>query len=168
MKRLIIITVGIALGFVFFSAHAKGREGGAKKDANAGTMNIQVREVIVRATPNYLGAQAGTLNYGNSVKVVGDEGNWYKIDKPAGFIPKSAVTKHKVAANPDEKFAGKGQKHDEVALAGKGFNPQVEAQYKKDNASIAAAYASVDQVENFSATEAELKEFQAAGKLTPR
>lgn len=166
MKKFIAIAVVGAIALVFFSAHARGSR--TKAAAGTGVMNIQVREVIVRAMPNYLGAPSGTLTYGNSVNVLGEQGNWFKIDKPAGFIPKSAVTKHKVAANPDEKFAGKGQKHDEVALAGKGFNPQVEAQYKKDNAQIAAAYASVDEVEKFGASETELKQFQTTGILTPR
>lgn len=162
MRKLITCIVTIAAVFYVLSLQA-----GSKKDST-GQMNVQVREVIVRATPNYLGASAGAVGYGNKVKVAGEQGNWLKIENPAGWIPKSAVTKHKVAANPDEKFAGRGTSHDEVALAGKGFNPQVEAKYKKDNAALAAAYARVDEVEKITATESELKQFQMAGKLNPK
>lgn len=162
MKKLIFAFVGLAVIFSAPFAIAKGGK------SSTGTMRVQVREAAVKSTPNYLGASAGLVTYGNEVNVIGEQGNWYQIEKPAGYLPKSALTKHKVAVNPDQKFAGKSAKNDEVALAGKGFNPQVEAQYKRDNASIAAAYAVVDQIEKFLATEAELKQFQAAGKLTPR
>lgn len=140
----------------------------ASGDKKTGSMNVQVREAIVRATPNYMGASTGKVVYGGQVNVVSEEGNWYKIENPAGWVPKSAITKHKIAVNPDQKFTSMETKHDEVALAGKGFNPQVEAQYKKDNASLAAAYADVDKIEKLTASEAELETFQATGKLKPR
>jgi Bacterial SH3 domain len=136
--------------------------------AHAGTMNVQVRKAIVRTTPNYLGGQAGLLKYGDSVHVVGDQGNWYRITSPAGWLPKSAVTKKKVALNPEQRGKAHGARHDEVALAGKGFNPQVEAQYKRSNAQLAAAYVRVDRVERKTANQAQLRAFQKSGKLTSR
>jgi len=167
MNKLVFICVLICVAVFCAQASGKGKSGGGGAKG-AGTMNVQVREAIVRATPNYMGAAAGTVAYGTEVNVAGEEGNWYRIDKPSGWLPKSALTKHKVAVDPDKKFAGKGTSHDEVALAGKGFNPQVEAQYKKGNADLAAAYNIVDKIEKFDASEAELKSFQAAGKLKPR
>ena len=167
MKKAILVLAALAL--VPLTAHAvKGKGGGSSGGGSSGTMSVQVREVIVRSTPNYLGGAAGKLAYGAQVTVAGEEGNWFRITSPSGYVPKSALTSHKVDVNPDQKFSGRGASHDEVALAGKGFNPQVEAQYKKDNASLAAAYVKVDQIEGFGASEAELKKFQAAGKLSPR
>lgn len=171
MRKTILIAVMLAaIPVIALSAPPKGkRPAGGKAEAKApGTMNIQVREVAVKTTPNYMGASAGTLSYGAQVNVLGEQGNWYQIEKPAGWLPKSALTKHKVAVNPDAKFAHGTAKHDEVALAGKGFNPDVEAQYKRDNANLAAAFTQVDRVEKFGASEGEIESFQTAGKLTPR
>ena len=133
-----------------------------------GTMSVQLREVQVKSTPNYLGASIGKLGYGQDVQIVSEQGNWYKIATPPGYIPKTAVTKGKIVKDPDQKFAAGSVKHDEVALAGKGFNPQVEAQYKRDNADVAAAFVQVDRIEKLGASDAELRAFQTAGKLKPR
>lgn len=168
MKRLMILTVVLMLAATTTPSFAKGGKGGGGggKGGASGTMSVEVRDAIVRTTPNYMGASAGTLHYGAEVNVTGEEGNWYKIASPSGWLPKSAVTSHKIAANPDAK--GSGGSHDEVALAGKGFNPQVEAQYKRDNAALASAYAQVDRIEGFGASEGELRAFQSSGKLSPR
>lgn len=137
----------------------------ARKGGGTGKMNVQVREVIVRTSPDYMGGKAGALNYGDQVNVIGTDGNWHQIDSPPGWVPKSALSKHKVKVNPDQKYSAGSARHDEVALAGKGFNPQVEAQYKKDNPNLKAAFVDVDRMEKFGATEAELSQFRKAGKL---
>lgn len=128
-------------------------------------MSVEVREAIVRTTPNYLGGAAGKVSYGDEVVVISEEGNWVKITVPSGYLPKSSVTKHKVPKDPGQKYSSGSVKHDEVALAGKGFNPQVEAEYKRNNAGMAAAFVSVDKVERYGASEGELRAFQSAGKL---
>lgn len=140
-----------------------GKGGGAKKAS--GSMSVQVREAIVRSSANYLASPVGTLNYGDAVNVVENQGGWCRLAAPSGWIPTSALTSHKVKTNPDQKFSGAGNRHDEVALAGKGFNPQVEAKYKESNPQLRAAYANVDKVETFGASEAELRQFKSAGKL---
>lgn len=131
-------------------------------------MTVELREVMVKVSPNYLAQSAGKLSYGAEVNVVAEEGNWVRISSPSGYLPKSAVTKKSIPKNPDQKYAGGSVKHDEVALAGKGFNPQVEAQYKKNNAQMASAFSSVDKIEKLGASDAELRAFQSAGKLKPR
>ncbi|HPW44867.1 MAG TPA: SH3 domain-containing protein [bacterium] len=131
-------------------------------------MTVEVREVMVKTSPNYLAQSSGKLSYGTEVNVIGEEGSWIRISSPSGYLPKSSVTKKSIPKNPDQKYAGGSVKHDEVALAGKGFNPQVEAQYKKNNAQMAVAFSSVDKIEKLGSSEAELRAFQSAGKLKPR
>lgn len=143
-----------------------GKTSGKKQ---SGAMNVQVREAIVRSSPSYTGGTIGKVTYGTQVTVTSEEGNWFQIDSPNGWLPKSALTKHKVAMDVDQKYSkGTTAKNDEVALAGKGFNPQVEAEFKRSNADLASAFYSVDRIEGFGATEAELKSFQASGKLQPK
>ena len=131
----------------------------------AASMNVQVREVDVKSQPNYLSSSVGKLSYGSKVETGEEQGSWVKISAPSGWIPKSAVTKNKVAVDADKKFAGKEVSHDETALAGKGFNPQVEAQYKKENPNMTAAYEKVDWMEKQTVSLPELNAFAAAGKL---
>jgi hypothetical protein len=128
-------------------------------------LSIQVREVAVKSQPNYLSSTVGSLSYGASIQVSGDEGNWYKIEQPAGYIPKNATGTAKASVDASKNYAAKGVSHDETALAGKGFNPQVEGQYKRSSAALAAAYTQVDKVEAMTVPLPELNQFIAAGQL---
>ena len=131
----------------------------------ATSMNVQVREVDVKSQPNYLSTSVGKLTYGSKVQTSGEQGNWLKISEPSGWIPTSSVTKHSVKMDADKKFAGKNVSHDETALAGKGFNPQVETEYKKQNPNLNAAFEKVDWMEKITIPLPELNAFAAAGKL---
>jgi hypothetical protein len=59
----------------------------------------------------------------------------------------------------------KEAKTDEVALAGKGFTPEVESGFRQKNPGL--NYASVDQVERFQVNPAQLATFIREGGLTP-
>lgn len=131
----------------------------------AATMNVQVREVDVKSSPNYMSSSVGTLAFGAKVDTLGEEGSWVKIASPSGWIPKTSITKRSVDVNADQKFSGRGASHDEVALAGKGFNPQVEAQYKKDNPGMVSAYSKVDWLESQTVSLPALQAFATSGKL---
>jgi len=133
--------------------------------ARAASMNVQVREVDVKSQPNYLSSSVGKLSYGSKVETGEEQGSWAKISEPSGWISKSAITKHSVKIDADKKYAGKNVSHDETALAGKGFNPQVEAEYKKQNPNLAVAFEKVDWMEKIIIPVPELNAFAAAGKL---
>lgn len=152
----------LALLIIPVSAMAGKSSGGG----SSGTMTVQVQNAVVRSTPNYTGGSLGPVSFGTKVTVIGEEGNWYKIDSPSGWLPKSSLTKSKVNLDAAQKFSGDNNvKRDEVALAGKGFNPQVEAEFKRQNRDMAASFVTVDRIETFGATDAELRGFKAAGKL---
>ena len=119
----------------------------------------------MKIAPNYLSSTVGTLGYGAEVQVVGEEGNWYRIASPSGYIPQNTVGRSAASVDSSQRYAAKGVTHDETALAGKGFNPQVEGQYKQSSQSLAAAYRQVDSVERIKVSNATLKNFIAQGKL---
>ncbi len=152
MKRIFIGTC-VALSLIAATAHA------------AKQLSVQVREVQVKGSASYMTATVGTLHYGDAIEVTGEEGSWYQIAQPHGFIPKNAAGTAKASVDASKNYAAKGVSHDETALAGKGFNPQVESQYKKDNAQLAAAYAQVDRVEAMTVSQPVLSQFIASGKL---
>ncbi|MFA4875035.1 MAG: SH3 domain-containing protein [bacterium] len=152
-KKIIVLSALVAICMAASAAHA------------AKQLSVQVREVPVKAQANYMSATVGTLPYGAGVEVTGEDGNWYQISQPHGFIPKNATGTAKPSVDAGKNYAAKGVSHDETALAGKGFNPQVEGQYKKDNAQLAAAYAQVDRMERTTVSQGELNQFIASGKL---
>ena len=164
MKRLIFISLAMlaAASLIALDADA-GRHSGSRGSKKSKT--IQVREVAVKSSPNYMSSTVGKLTFGTKVDISSTEGNWYRIDNPAGYIPKNVVGTSKASVDASKRYAASGVSHDETALAGKGFNPQVESQYKKSSASLAAAYTQVDKVERMKVSNAALSQFIASGKL---
>lgn len=161
MKKLLFLTALATLSLALAGAEAgAAKNGGSKK-----SLKIQVREVQVKSAPNYLASSVGTLGYGAPISVESEDGNWYRISSPAGFIPKNSTGKGSASIEPGERYAAKGVTHDETALAGKGFNPAVEGQYKSSSASLAKAYGQVDRVEAIRISEGELSSFITQGKL---
>ena len=107
--------------------------------ANA-ALTVKIREASVRAGPKAFKPIVATVKYGDKVERLADtKDGWVEVKTGAGakgFLHESALTEREVAKiEGDPKGTGGGRSvasSDEVALAGKGFNPQVEAQYRAD------------------------------------
>jgi hypothetical protein len=100
--------------------------------AAAETVQVTTRENAVRSESRFFAPVKLKVSLGDRLTVKGRKGDWYLVNAKGvnGCIHKSAVESRSFAA------AGKGAKSggtssDEVSLAGKGFNPQVEAGYRK-------------------------------------
>lgn len=96
------------------------------------TMQVITKENAIRAECNFYSAVKSMVKYADTLEIVSTKGDWYMVkflDK-SGCIHKSALDKTAVKLAKTD-----GDKHtaskDEVSLAGKGFNPQVEDAYKK-------------------------------------
>lgn len=102
-------------------------------------MSVQIRQGQVRDKPSFLGKILANLNYGSRVQVLQQQGDWSKVVLSGGgegWMHGSALTKKKVvmqAGGQDAQVAASGE---ELALAGKGFNQQVEAEFKERNPSV--------------------------------
>lgn len=127
-------------------------------------MSVQVRTAQVKASPSFTARSAGMVKYGTRVDVMAEQNNWAHIAKPNGWLHMSALTKKKIKP-VSKKYTGSNVSYDEAALAGKGFNPQVEEKFIQSNHNLAAAYRDVDRVEKFTASDAELRQFAKTGKL---
>lgn len=153
MKKVL---VGIlVVGFVATAAWA------------AQQMSVQVRTAPVKASPSFTARNVDTLKYGTRVNVMAEQNNWAQVSSPNGWMHLSALTKRDIGT-VDKKYTGSNASYDEVALAGKGFNPTVESQYKSNNRSLAAAYNEVDRVEGFTIGDSDLRLFAQQGQLTVR
>ena len=103
-------------------------------------MSVQVRDGQLRNRASFLGTVTGAVAYGDRVTVNQTQAGWCEVATAAGksgWIHESALTPKKVVLSggtPDARVGSVGS--EEVALAGKGFSKEVEAEYKKQNKDI--------------------------------
>jgi uncharacterized protein YgiM (DUF1202 family) len=157
-RKFIIALVASALGAIFFIALAFA----------AATMSVQVRETQLRATPDYFGKIIGKASYGDQVTIEETKEGWKKVrlkkDGTTGWLNSSALSEKEIKMT-----AGRGVKEaasaSELQLAGKGFNPEVEKEFKSRNKDISFQW--VDKMEQIIISEAEKLKFASDGDLTP-
>ena len=128
------------------------------------TVTVLVQETAVRRKPQFFAPSVGTARLGQRFEGEGPEAGWYKVSAPlAGYLHASAVTAKKVRLSAGDAVESSASA-EEVTLAGKGFNAQVEKSYAK---SADADFAGVDKMERRSVPEPEVLEFLRAGGLRP-
>ena len=133
-------------------------------------MTVTVKETQVRSTPSYLGKIVGILSYLDKVTVLDQPGNaptgWLKISGPAGkiqgWVNIAALTTKDIALKSGTTATQTASSSD-VALAGKGFNADVEAQYKQDQN---LDYTWVDRMESYQVSPQSVSLFLSQGGLT--
>ena len=133
--------------------------------ALAATITVLVQQTAVRKRPQFYAPAAATAKLGDVFSADGPTNGWYKTD--GGYIHESAVTAKKVKLSDDATVnGGGGATADEVTLAGKGFNSQVEQSYSAQNS--AANFAAVDAMEKRAVPDAQEIEFLRRGGLIPK
>lgn len=130
-------------------------------------MSVQVRQGPVRATPSALGQVVGTLNYGDRVQVTDERPGWMRVaaGPVAGWMSASALTAKQVVLAAGTGAMQTGASSEEMALAGKGFNADVEAQFKAQNRNV--NFAAVDRMEKRKVAQQEMMTFLRAGGVSP-
>lgn len=128
--------------------------------AYAATVTVLVQQTALRKRPQSYSPSVGTAKLGQEFESSGLEAGFHKT--PAGYIHSSAVTVRKVKLGSAGSVGGSASS-EEVTLAGKGFNAQVEKSYGAKNG--AANFAAVNAMERRSVGEAELFAFLRAGGL---
>jgi hypothetical protein len=135
----------------------------AAQTVAGGTLYVAVKTVTLKASTGSFAANKGTLNYGDKVTVIRIDGRFAEIKSAAN----SSLTGWTATANLSAKQVVAGNSNTasarEVALAGKGFNQEVENSYKNQKNNL--NYADVDKVETITISEADLKKFLEDGRL---
>jgi uncharacterized protein YgiM (DUF1202 family) len=113
-------------------------------------MSVVVKETQIRATPSYMGKILAVAKYGERLEVLEQQSGWAKVTLPGGkgqgWVNLSALSAKQVALKAGEAGAASGASSGEVALAGKGFNKEVEARYRDENQ---LDYTWIDRMEGF-------------------
>ena len=129
-------------------------------------MSVQVRDGQLRNRASFLGAVTGAVAYGDRVTVNQSQAGWCEVATAAGktgWIHESALTPKRVVLSSGTTDARAGASGEEVALAGKGFSKEVEAEYKKQNKDI--DYTWVDWMGKQKVSGEQLVQFLKQGEL---
>jgi len=151
-SRFKILLIGVAIVFVAVLL--------------AETLIVKVQTTYVRKEPKFYSPPVATLSAGESVTQISSQAGWFKVRTSKGvegWIHSQAVASGKFAVAAMDKSMKTSATADEVALAGKGFNRQVEDEYKSRNKGI--SFVEVDRMLKIMVTPDELRRFLMDGKL---
>lgn len=155
--RYIIICLAL-VGVLFLSTTAQAQK----------VMSVQLKESQLRTTPSFLGKIVAKLSYGDRVTVLQEKGAWKKVSMLSrsvqGWIHENALTSKSITLRAGQRNVGTSVTGKEIALAGKGFNEEVEAQYKKSNKNL--DYTWINQMETMKVSPEQMQDFIAEGSLT--
>lgn len=153
MKKLIVFLI-MGLAVVGYTS---------AQVSNGGTLYVAVKTLTLKSSTGFFASNKGTLNYGDRVTVIRISGRFVEIrsytnSSITGWAPSSNLSVRQVLVENASTVSAR-----ETALAGKGFNQDVENAYKtKGNVN----YADVDRVEAITVTETGLKRFLEEGRLS--
>lgn len=131
---------------------------------SAETVTVITRENTVREDCRFLAPAKTKVQFGDQLEVTAKDGDWFKVKfrNTKGCIHKNAV-REKTVALTDVSGKGYSATSDEVALAGKGFNPEVEKAYRGKHPEL--DYQAVESIEAYRVSDESLKAFITAGGL---
>ena len=150
MKRM-ICTVLLLLGTAALFAQKAGD-----------TLYVNVNSASLKSSTGFFASTTGTVKYGDQIRVLAVNGKWTQVRTTAnasGWIASSSLTTRRIAAQGNTANASAR----EIALAGKGFSPEVEAEYKKGQRNL--NYTAVDDMEKAGPSDRELLSFIEEGRL---
>jgi hypothetical protein len=154
MKRLLLFTVlGLGMAGVLSAQSLAGR-----------TMYVIAKTIAVKSSTNFFADTLGTLPYGAPVSVQQEYGKWVKISSVeppviSGWVAATSLTTKRIIAAAGKTSASAN----EIALAGKGFNQEVENAYKQSGD---LNYAAIDTMEAIQIPNRQLFSFLQEGRLT--
>jgi len=153
MKKLLSLSFIFLVTTVFLSAQV----------TKGGTLYVSVKTVALKSSIGYFANNIGTLYYGDKVTVIQISGKFVEVRSSV----KSSLTGWTALSNLSVKQIVSGNTSSlslsEVALAGKGFNHELEEAYKK---SENLKFNDVDKSEAIILQEADILRFLENGLLS--
>jgi len=133
--------------------------------ASAETVRIGTKTAAIREACRFLSPIKISAQYNDELTVVTQQGDWYRVRLRGteGCIHKSSVQTKKVELTGTTATDKHSASETEVALAGKGFTPEIEKEYQEQNPEVRLDL--VNKVEQNRATPLELEAFLMKGGL---
>ena len=132
----------------------------------AAVMSVQVRNGQLRSNPSFLGQIVAPVGYGEQLFLLRQQGDWWQVQNTRaqkGWIHQSALTKKKIKLSSGGQAARSGASGEEIALAGKGFNSDVEAQFRMNHSEVDFTW--VDRMEMIRISPEEMRQFLIQGDV---
>ncbi|MBN2206652.1 MAG: SH3 domain-containing protein [Candidatus Aminicenantes bacterium] len=132
----------------------------------AETVVVNVQTTALRKEPKFYAPALVVLKAGDRLEAIGSQDGWLRVRTAAGavgWVHDSAVGSRAFALAAVDKSLQTKASADEVALAGKGFDKQVEDSFKARNRTISFVW--VDRMLKIKTSSAELERFLREGKL---
>jgi uncharacterized protein YgiM (DUF1202 family) len=134
--------------------------------ARAVPLSVQAQSAQVRSTPSFLAPVVATVSQGQTVEALAVQGTWQQVRTTAGttgWIPGAALASPRMSKSTGGPNVDAGASASEMALAGKGFGPEVEAQFRATHAGL--DYSWVDKMGRFTVPPPEILGFIRTGGL---
>jgi hypothetical protein len=133
--------------------------------AAAATVKVITQEAMIRTDKRFFSPALVRAPFGAALQELGREGDWFRVNYQGkeGWIHKSAVQEQKFQLSSLAGGQAEEASRDEVALAGKGFNPEVEKAFRDKNPKM--RYDLVNQVQAYRVEEQKLQAFIRTGNL---
>jgi len=133
----------------------------------ADTARIITKENAIREDCRFFAPVKAKVRYNDTVTILSRQGDWFRVGFRGvkGCLHKSAVAEKKFSLGSIVSTPAGSTSSEEVALAGKGFNPQVESSYKSRHPEL--DFRAVDAIERYGVPPEDLAEFIRKGGLNP-
>lgn len=133
-------------------------------------MSVQVKEGILREKPSFLGKKIADVFYGEMLVVLEESNGWSKVkmpgNGPSGWVHTSSLTEEEIVLSAGQENVSHSATGDELALAGKGFNQQVENEYRSRNPKVDFAW--IDKMEKIRVSPEQMRTFLETGQVSPK
>lgn len=127
---------------------------------------VKIKSTHIRKDPQFYAQSLAVLQAGDSVESISTQNGWIKVRTASGIIGwvhSSSVEEKKFKLTALDKSLKTQASASEVALAGKGFNKQVEESFRGKNPNL--SFALVDRMLLFVLTPEKIEKFIRDGKL---
>ncbi|HSR11025.1 MAG TPA: SH3 domain-containing protein [Thermodesulfobacteriota bacterium] len=133
--------------------------------ALAAGVRVITQDGVIRKERRFFSSPVIRAPYGAVLEQTGKQGDWVRVNYRGkeGWIHKSAVQEQKFDFTTLAGGRADESSQDEIALAGKGFTPEVEKVFREKNPNV--RYDLVNKIEAFKADEQRVQSFIQAGGL---
>jgi hypothetical protein len=133
--------------------------------ALAASVKVITQEAVIRKDKRFFSPAIIRAPYGSVIQEVSREGDWIRVNYQGkqGWVHISAVQEQKLSLSSLAGGQAQETSQDEVALAGKGFTPEVEKAFRDKNPKM--RYDLVNQVQSYKVDEQKLQAFLQTGSL---
>lgn len=133
----------------------------------AKTMQVGVKSAPLRASAAPFAKIVTELRYGDTVEVVEESGAWVRVrfKTATGWMHRTVLAARVAALKAGQGDVQSTASKDELTLAGKGFNAQVESEYRQQNQQL--DFAAIDRMETSRSQPEQMARFLKEGGLTP-